>query len=55
MSLVEANKEQRPVSPAAVLQAMEEPPHLSTANVHDLDAAIAAGRLATRPRDLFSD
>jgi len=40
--------------PAAVLRAMQEPPHLTSADVDDLDAAIAAGRLAVRARDLFS-
>ena len=42
-------------SPAAVLRVIEEPPHLSSADVDELDAVIAAGRLPVRARDLFSD
>ncbi len=53
-SLVEVNPEFRTGSPAAVLRAMQEPPHPSSADVDDLDAAIAAGRLPVRTRDLFS-
>jgi hypothetical protein len=41
-------------SPQAVLRALQEPPHLSAADVEDLDAAIMAGRLAVRARDLLS-
>jgi hypothetical protein len=41
-------------SPAAVLRAMQEPPHPTSADVDELDAAIAAGRLAVRAPDLFS-
>jgi hypothetical protein len=41
-------------SPAAVLRVMQEPPHPSSADVDELDAAILAGRLAVRSRDLFS-
>jgi hypothetical protein len=33
---------------------MQMPPHLNSADVDDLDAAIAAGRLPVRTRDLFS-
>lgn len=54
-SLVEAGGGHLTGSPAAVLRAMQEPPHLSASDVDDLDAAIAAGRLATQTRDLFSD
>jgi plasmid stability protein len=41
--------------PGAVLQAMQEPPHLTGVAVDELDAAISAGRLAVLARDLFSD
>jgi hypothetical protein len=37
------------------LRVIEEPPHLSSADVDELDAVIAAGRLPIRARDLFSD
>jgi hypothetical protein len=52
-SLVEADPEPRVGSPAAVLRAMQEPPHPSSEDVDELDAAIAAGRLPIRTRDLF--
>ena len=42
-------------SAAAVLRAMREPPHLSSADVDALDAAIAAGRLPVQSRELFAD
>jgi hypothetical protein len=42
-------------SAAAVLQAMKEQPHLNAADVDELDAAIAAGRLPIHKRDLFQD
>ena len=54
-SLVEVTRESRAGSPAAVLRVMQEPPHLSSADVDELDAVIAAGRLPIRARDLFSD
>ena len=54
-SLVEVAPGLRAGSPAAVLRAMQEPPHLSSADVDELDAVIAAGRLPIRARDLFSD
>ena len=54
-SLQEGSSGDRAGSPAAVLQAMQEPPHLSAVVVDELDAAIAAGRLAVQARDLFSD
>lgn len=41
-------------SPKAVLRVMQEPPHPSAADVEELEAAILAGRLAVRARDLFS-
>src|SRR5258708_6728950 len=50
-SLVEAIPQPRVGSPAAILRAMHEPPHPSSADVDDLDAAIAAGRLPVRTRD----
>ncbi len=55
ISLVEGGPGDRAGSPAAVLRAMQEPPHLHAADVDRLDAAIAAGRLAVQTRDLFSD
>jgi hypothetical protein len=54
-SLLEVNDEHRPGTPAAVLRAMHEPPHLSVADVDELDAAIAAGRLAVEANRLFPD
>jgi hypothetical protein len=53
-SLVEGIAGSRAGSPAAVLRTMREPPHPTSADVDELDAAIAAGRLAVRARDLFS-
>jgi len=35
-------------SAAALLRAMREPPHLSSADVDEMDAAILAGRLPVR-------
>ena len=40
-------------SPRVVLRVMQEPPHVDAADVDELDAAILAGRLAVRTRDLF--
>jgi hypothetical protein len=54
-SLVEVAPELRAGSPAAVLRVMQESPHLSSADVDELDAVIAAGRLPIQTRDLFSD
>ena len=54
-SLVEVSPEPRAGSPAALLRVMQAPPHPSAADVDELDAAIAAGRLPIRTRDLFSD
>ena len=54
-SLVDTSPPQRVGSPAAVLLAMQEPPHPDLADVEELDAVIAAGRLPIRTRDLFSD
>ena len=44
-SLVEVS-EPPPGSPAAVLRAMFELPHLTASDVEELDAVIAAGRAA---------
>jgi predicted transcriptional regulator len=52
-SLVDAAPEARLGSAMAVLQAMQEPPHLSGLDVDELDAAIAAGRIAVQTRELF--
>jgi hypothetical protein len=52
-SLVEGVPEPRAGSAAAVLRAMREPPYPSSADVDELDAAIAAGRLPIGTRDLF--
>ena len=54
-SLVDAGPEPRAGSAAAILRVMREPPHPNLADVEELDAAIAAGRLPIRTRDLFSD
>jgi len=54
-SLVESSLEHRADSAAAVLRAMQEPPHLSDSDVDELDAAIAGGRLPVHTRDLFPD
>ncbi len=53
-SLVKVSPEVRPGSPSAILRVVQEQPHLSAADVDDLDAAIAAGRLPVRTSDLFS-
>jgi hypothetical protein len=52
-SLVRPAPNTRPGSPEAVLRAMHQPPHLTSADVDDLDAAIAAGRLPVRSLDPF--
>jgi hypothetical protein len=54
-SLVEDSPENCAGSAAAVLRAVLDPPHASVSDVDDLDAAIKAGRLPIRSRDLFSD
>jgi hypothetical protein len=53
-SLIGIIPETCPGSPATVLRVMQEPPHPSSADVDELDAAIAQGRIAVRTRDLFS-
>ena len=55
ISLVEASPERGVCSPAAVLHAMNELPHLSGADVDQLEAAIADGRLPIQTRDIFPD
>jgi hypothetical protein len=55
ISLVEDIPERSAGSPAAVLRAMQEPPHPTASDIDELDAVIAAGRLPIRTRDLFSD
>jgi hypothetical protein len=52
-SLVEVSPEHHAGSPAAVLRAMQAPPHPSASDVDELDAAIARGRLPVQTRDLF--
>ena len=52
-ALVPACADLRPGSAAAILRIMQEPPHLTAADVDELDAAIAAGRLPVRTNDLF--
>ena len=42
-------------SPAALLQALSAPPHLTAADVDELEAAIAGGRLPVRDRGAFED
>ena len=51
-SLVEVVPKARAGSPTAVLRAMQEPPHPSSADVDELDAAMLAGRLPIRTRRL---
>ena len=50
-SLVDVSPEQRAGSAAAILRVMHQPPHPNLADVEELDAAIAAGRLRIRTRD----
>ena len=52
-ALVPENTEPRPGSAAAILRVMHDSPHLTTADVDELDAAIGAGRLPVRTNDLF--
>jgi hypothetical protein len=40
-------------SPVAVLRVMREPPHPSSADINELQAAVEAGRLPVRTPDLF--
>jgi plasmid stability protein len=43
----------QPGSPAEVLRAVAAPPHLTSADVEELEAAIAGGRLPVRSNDVF--
>ena len=52
-SILEVSPEHRAGSAEAVLRAMHEPPHLSVADVDELDAAIAGGRLPVQTQRLF--
>lgn len=52
---MEVGPERGVVSAAAVLQAMNEPPHLSGSDVDQLEAAKADGRLPIQTRELFPD
>src|SRR5437879_5066312 len=52
-SLVESSLEHRTGSTAAVLRAMQEPPHLIDSDVDELDAAIAGGRLPVQTGSLL--
>lgn len=47
--------DERPGSPAALLKVVREGPHLTSADVDELDRAIASGRLTVEARDLFRD
>jgi len=49
-ALVPANTETRLGSAAAILRVMHEPPHLKTAEVDELDAAINAPSIQTIER-----
>jgi hypothetical protein len=42
-------------SPAAILQAMREPPHLSREDVDELRRVIKESRLPSNPRGVFDD
>jgi hypothetical protein len=53
IALAEDVPEHRAGSPAAVLRAMQDRPHPTAADVDELDAVIAAGRLPIGTRDLF--
>jgi len=52
-SLVEPGPHERPGSADAILRAVKRPPHLSSADLDELDAAIAAGRLPATTGKLF--
>jgi len=52
-ALVTGNSAPQPGSAAALVRAMRESPNLSPADVDELDAAILAGQLPARTRDLF--
>jgi len=52
-SIVRTSSERRPGSAAAILRAMRNPPHLGAADVDQLEAAIAGGRLPLRDCGVF--
>ncbi len=52
-NLVKGSAEPQTGYAAALLRVMREPPHLGSADVDDLDAAISAGRIPVRFVDLF--
>ena len=52
-SLDTTGKQSMPGSPAAILRALQHPPHLDSADVDELDAVIAGGRLPVRAPSLF--
>jgi hypothetical protein len=54
-SLVRVADEAQLGSAAALLGAMQNPPHPSALDVAELEAAIAAARIPMQKRDLFSD
>jgi len=51
--LAEAAPEARLSPRLTLLQVMQQPPHLTAADVDELDAVIAAGRLPVQSRELF--
>jgi hypothetical protein len=53
ISLVNVETARGAGSPAVILRMMREPPYPSSADIDELDAAIKAGRLPVRTRDLF--
>lgn len=52
-SALEAESEPPLGSAAAILQAMREPPHLTSADVDELEQAIAAGQLPVSAVGIF--
>ena len=44
-----------PGSPAAILQAMREPPHVSWEDVDELEQAIAEGQLPVQEEGVFDE
>jgi hypothetical protein len=42
-------------SPAAVLKALQKPPHPTAEDVAELEAAIASGRIPIRTPDVFTE
>lgn len=54
-SLADAGSESPLGSATAILRAMSAPPHLSAADIDELDSALAAGRLPVENGRLFQD